>query len=60
MRKFYMLALMAGSLEAGVCDATAPMKISLVGANRTAVVYKKANASSVSISTGNIADSNKR
>ncbi|SHN43765.1 T9SS type A sorting domain-containing protein [Chitinophaga sp. CF418] len=36
-------------------DATAPLNISLVDVNRTAVVYKKANASSVSVSTSNIA-----
>ena len=36
-------------------EATAPLNISLVNVNRTAVVYKKANASSVSINTGNVA-----
>jgi len=37
------------------CDATARLNISLLDANGTAVVYKKANASGVSISTGNVA-----
>ena len=74
MRKFYMLAIMAGSLglipqraeaqspascyehqQLAAYDATAPLNISLVDVNRAAVVYKKANASSVSISTGNVA-----
>lgn len=69
MRKFYMPALMAGSLgltpqraqaQAPAtwqehCDATAPLNISLLNVNRTAVGYKKANASGVSISTGNVA-----
>lgn len=36
-------------------DATTPLNISLLDVNRTAVVYKKANASGVSISTGNVA-----
>jgi hypothetical protein len=36
-------------------DATAPMKISLVDVNRTAVLYKKANASGVSVNTGSVA-----
>ncbi|SDG16061.1 T9SS type A sorting domain-containing protein [Chitinophaga filiformis] len=89
MRKFYMLALMAGSLglapqraqaqapatwqehwfehsqvvssmfpcavKPGEHDATTPLNISLLDVNRTAVVYKKANACDVSISTGNVA-----
>ncbi|PSL28325.1 T9SS type A sorting domain-containing protein [Chitinophaga ginsengisoli] len=74
MRKFYMLATIAGGLglipqraeaqsPASCCEhqqlaayeATAPLNISLVDVNRTAVVYKKANASGVSINTGNVA-----
>ena len=69
MRKFYMPALMAGNLGLDPqraqaqapatwqehCDATAPLHISLPDVNRAAVVYKKASASGVSISTGYVA-----
>jgi len=44
---------MAG--EPAKYDDTAPPDISLLDVDRTAVVYKKANASGVPISAGNVA-----